>query len=282
MTDQVLMYAAGALDEAEAEQVRQHLAGGCPRCAGLMAEAEATVSLLALTVPPAAASADARQRLMSRVAQETAAAALSAGAISGGSTPWWALVAIPSAIAAAVAAGITIFFATRLAPMQPLQPTVPEAAAVDLERTLGVLTEQIEHDEHEIDALRAAQPAQMTQWITDPNLKLVSLTGTDKQPAGAEGRVFWDTNKGVWHFFGRGIKPADAGKTYELWFVASDGSMALPAGEFDPTPDGDATLVTNVPPAIAPKLTIAAVTDEPAGKPITAPSGSFQLKGSLP
>jgi hypothetical protein len=66
-----------------------------------------------------------------------------------------------------------------------------------------------------------------------------------------------------------------------LWFVSTDGKTALPAGEFDPTPQGDAMLVTHVPPSIAPVLTIAAVTDEPAGRTITAPSGTFQLQGAL-
>jgi anti-sigma-K factor RskA len=273
MKDQVLLYAAGALSEVEAEEVRRHLADGSPQSAGLMAEAEATVAMLALTLPPKAPSENVRSRLMGRVGSELALTSAAAKPAAN-ATPWWALVAIPSAIAAAVAAGVTIFFAMRLLPQQQ-QPT-------GLEPTLGVLTEAIERDEHELAALRASQPAQMAQWATDPNLKLVWLTGTDKQPQGAEARVFWDTDKGVWHFFGRGIKPAEAGKTYELWFVSSDAKTALPAGEFDPTPEGDASLVTNVPPSIADKLAIAAVTDEPAGKTITAPSGSFQLKGSLP
>jgi anti-sigma-K factor RskA len=276
MSDQVLLYAAGALSDQEAEEVREHLAGGCPRCAGLLAEAEATVALLALTLPTVPPPANLRQRLMSRVGGEKEKASTPS---AGGAVPWWMLIAIPSAIAAAVAAGITIFFALKLT--QPVQ-SIPEEAAVNFERTVGVLTEAVERDEHDLAALRAAQPAQMTEWVTTPNLKLVSLTGTDKQPPGAAARVLWDADKGVWHFFGRGIKPAETGKTYELWFVSSDGKQALPAGEFDPTAQGDASLITNVPPEIADKLTIAAVTDEPAGKKITAPSGSFQLKGSLP
>jgi hypothetical protein len=55
----------------------------------------------------------------------------------------------------------------------------------------------------------------------------------------------------------------------------------LPAGSFDPSADGSATVETSVPPKIAPVLAIAAVTDEPAGVNIVTPSGQFQLEGTL-
>lgn len=44
----ITLYAVGALEGAERDALRSHLATGCPRCAGLLAEAEATWALIGL------------------------------------------------------------------------------------------------------------------------------------------------------------------------------------------------------------------------------------------
>jgi hypothetical protein len=44
--DTILLYAAGVLDAGECGGLREHLAGGCPTCAGYLAEAEATLAML--------------------------------------------------------------------------------------------------------------------------------------------------------------------------------------------------------------------------------------------
>jgi anti-sigma-K factor RskA len=280
MTDSVLLYAAGALDVAEAEEVRQHLASGCPRCAGLLAEAEATVALLAMTLPVEKPSAAVKGKLMGRIGSPAVSQAAESRPMRIGpveetqKAPWWAPIFIPSAIAAVVAAGLAIFFSARM------QPVVPPPSSSNNEAVIGMLTSQVEQSQKEIAALRSGQTSQTVSWAAAPNLKFLWLDGTDQQP-GAGGRIFWDTKSGTWHFFAQGVKAPPTGETYELWFVSSDGKMALPAGEFDPTPQGDASLVTKVPDEIAGKLTIGAVTDEPSGKAITAPSGKFQFKGTV-
>jgi anti-sigma-K factor RskA len=287
MQDQILLFSAGALTPQEGEMVRQHLAGGCPICAGRLAEAEAVMASLALILPVATPEETLRQRLLVRLADGRHSHSvhhvpmkptMAHEGASSAAVPWWGQLAIPSAIAAVVAAGLTVFFAIR---MQNVQPPASPVATTDLERTIGVLTAKIEQDAHDLDALRANSEGQLADWATSPDLKLLTLAGTSAQPTGACGRIFWDCKANVWHFFACGVKPAAAGKTYELWFVSTDGKTALPAGEFDPDAQGDASLVTHVPASIAANLTIAAVTDEPAGKTITAPSGSFQFQGAL-
>lgn len=49
----LLLYAIDALDASEREAVRAHLASGCPRCAALLAEAQATWSLVGLSAADA-------------------------------------------------------------------------------------------------------------------------------------------------------------------------------------------------------------------------------------
>jgi hypothetical protein len=278
--DDLLLYAAGALDAQEAEPVRRHLAGGCPACAGALAEAQATLALLAMTLPLESPPPALGDELMRRVATDVKPAGrispATAPVPAAAGIPWWMQLAIPSAIAASIAAALTIFFAVRI----QNRAAAPGPNA-DLERTLGVLTAALEEQQHELATLRSPSAAQTAEWAAEPNLKILSLAGTGEQPAGARGRVFWDSDHGVWHFFADGMKPAPAGKTYELWFVSSDQKIAEPAGSFDPASDGSASLVCNVPPDIAGQVTIGAVTDEPAGANIAKPSGSFQLKGQL-
>jgi anti-sigma-K factor RskA len=266
--DQVLLYAAGALEPEEAEGVRRHLAGGCPSCAGELAQSQALLASMALTLPPAVVPPGARQRLLDRVSEQSLRIDRPAAGI-----PWWAQIALPSAIAASIAAAVTLFFSIRL------QAKPPEAPALD--GTVGILTAMVEQQQHELVALRASGGAQTVEWASDRNLKLIKLSGTANQPPDAGGNVFWDVDRGVWYFYAAKLKPAPPGKTYELWFVDAKGSMKLPAGSFNPNSDGHALLETPVPADAAPKVNFAAVTDEPAGSSMTSPTGNFQLTGGL-
>jgi anti-sigma-K factor RskA len=280
--DQIPFYAAGALNEEEMEQVRQHLASGCPLCAGRLAEVEAMMALLALTLPREEAPQEARQRLLDRVAAQALpiapAAAEPARSAGWSAGPWWAQLAVPSAIAASIAAGLTIFFFLRVPPR-----SAGASSTGNMTRTLSMLAATLEQQEQSLDLMRSngTTTSPVVHWASDPNLKTIALNGTSQQPLNAKGRVFWDVDRGMWHFYATGLAAPPAGKIYELWFVSADGKTALPAGSFNPTPSGDATLAVKVPASIAGKLAVAAVTDEPAGQSILYPSGSFQLEGRL-
>src|SRR5262245_58971545 len=64
------LYVADAMDASERQALRAHLADGCPRCAGALAEAQAVVSRLPEALPTLMPSAAARDRLMARVAAD--------------------------------------------------------------------------------------------------------------------------------------------------------------------------------------------------------------------
>jgi len=65
--DWMLLYAIDGLDPIEQQEMRAHLDGGCPQCAGALAEAHATAGLLALASPAVMPPASVAQRLMARV-----------------------------------------------------------------------------------------------------------------------------------------------------------------------------------------------------------------------
>lgn len=61
------LYALGLLSDDEADQFRSHLASGCRACEAEVANSEAALSLLPMTLPPCSPSPSVRERLMSRV-----------------------------------------------------------------------------------------------------------------------------------------------------------------------------------------------------------------------
>jgi len=274
LKDLILLHAAGVADPAESEMVRQHLSSGCPVCAGALAEAEATLASLALSLPLETPSPALKQRIMAGLEKPRASEPMRIQPAAAPSPPWWMQLAIPSALAASIAAAITLLFTMRLMPRP-----ADNASSASWQRTVVALGEELAQQQDEISSLRKG--SQLASWAAEPQLKIFNLSGTENQPADARARIFWDSKQGMWHFFASGMKPAPAGKTYELWFVSTDGKTKLPAGSFDPQ-SGSAYLETAVPSEIAPRLTIAAVTDEPAGTNIESPTGTFQLIGKLP
>src|SRR5438128_1547658 len=63
----ILSFLVGGLDPTEAEELRRHLAGGCPACAVALAEAQATLAALRLALDPVQPSPMAKARLMQRI-----------------------------------------------------------------------------------------------------------------------------------------------------------------------------------------------------------------------
>jgi len=71
--DLLLLYAADALEDVEASDLRAHLATGCPTCAGALAEAKAVIGNLPLALPPVTPPDSARAKLMAKVRSVPAA-----------------------------------------------------------------------------------------------------------------------------------------------------------------------------------------------------------------
>ena len=74
------------------------------------------------------------------------------------------------------------------------------------------------------------------------------------------------------------MKPTEAGRTYELWFVTAD-QRKVPAATFDVGADGDASLVVKPPKELG-AIALAAVTEEPSGG-VPQPTGAILLVGKL-
>lgn len=258
--DLILLYAAGSLEPAEAGELRAHLAAGCPRCIGSLAEAEAALSMVALALPAAEPPSDLKHKVLRRCCGETAAPneqAPSPAPPPMRSTSWDRIV-LPSAIAAVVAVAITLFV---------VRQVTPQNNSAEYIKTIEALKGQLMIEQAQLEGFRHSFEG----------MKFTELTGS-AQPA-AEGHAFIDEKMHNWYFFTCGMKPAPDGKTYELWMIQN--GQKIPAGTFQVSPQGGAAALLGPLPALSSTNVTLAVTDEPIEGSHKVPLGSVQLKGTV-
>jgi anti-sigma-K factor RskA len=123
----------------------------------------------------------------------------------------------------------------------------------------------------------ARRQLQETVWaqrvVASPEVRPIVLAGLGPLPD-ARARTFVDPLDRRAVFYAYNLPPADAGRIYQLWFIAS--GVPVSAGLFDADPGGRAHLhVENV--AALESIQAWAVTVEPAGG-VPQPTGPMVLK----
>ncbi len=267
--EQILLYAADALDPDERREMQAHLRSGCPHCAGSLAEAEAVLAHLPLALEPVAPSPGVRERLMERIRSHPSAE------IAAEKSPLhvmpfpgarpadrWLDTWLRPAIAAGLA-GATVYGLTAL----PLR-----RERESLHRELARQAEQIRTLESSVE--RATETARLLQ---SREAVVAMLAGSTPQPE-AWGRILWDREHGTVHLYTGSLKPPGPGRTYELWLI-TESQEKIPAGTFDVDQSMRGSLVARLTKEVG-KVAFAAVTDEPAGG-VPQPTGSIQLVGKL-
>jgi len=256
--DRLIEHALGTLPQGESFDLREHLARGCPRCAGRLAELQATLSLLPFGLPEVGAPPGVRQRLLDRARQSTRVRS-SFQPMARSNARWWIGPLVWSAIAAAALIAVG-------------------GAWLREQQSVSQLTVRLNQRDQQVTDLRNALASEQetARSIRSPSALMVSLQGAAR-PSG-QGRVFMDPAKGKWWFAARGLQPLPPGKTYEFWLIP-EGKKPIAAGTFDVDSSGVGYLTGSVPPNIG-SSALAAVTDEPAGG-VPQPTGEIQIKGAM-
>ena len=315
--DQWLLLASGGLEAEEARELHAHLEGGCPRCAGARAEAEALVALLPVGLPPVPPPPGLRERVLERAAAAPSRRPRPAVAQPG----FWSLGRLAAA-AALAAVALALGFLVRHAGLEsrledqarriaelgravePLERTVADQAAeiARLQAVVGPASDVlavVEQQRDEIGRLTASlaevrgtleardsEVRRLRLQVDDQAMRLASYRSTDVRIFSLEGtaesrdafaRVFWNTERRRWDFYASGLTPAGLAKTYQLWFVTGDGRK-VSAGTFDVRADGEAELLDVQVPLDVGVVVAAGVTDEPAGGSLQ-PTGRMHLLG---
>jgi anti-sigma-K factor RskA len=264
LKDLVPLHLTGLLEGREAEALREHLEGGCPRCAAEVAATAAVMNELPYALPPEEPSPMVRARILARAAKESAAGEPGAGGRAA-ATRWRPAVgAVAAAVVAAVLTGVVVGRRGALA-LGELRAQIArqQEALARQDADLAALREQVR---------RAGETIRL---VSAPGVLVVSLQGQGDR-AGSAARVFWDRSAASWQLYAANLPPAPAGKTYQLWLIT--GKSKISAGVFDPT-TGAASGTVTVPPDEGPVLA-AAVTDEPPGGS-PQPTGSILLLGKV-
>ena len=212
--DALFLLAAEELEAPERDDLRAHLADGCPRCLGVLAESQAAVARLALEIQPVEPPERVRRALAARIALEARLAEVPAAPAAQPRHEWRAR-ALAAGLAAIVAAGATALVTrSRVAAVQQV--------AAERDTALNV--------------------------IGSKYMRRVEVFGS---ALGFQGRglLYWDYHSGGCYFRATEMEPPAPGKVYVLWFTDSDGAP-LRAGVLQVGPNHEATLLTEMPRSI--------------------------------
>lgn len=270
------LYLTDGLEPAEREALRKHIASGCPRCAGALAEWETTFAAVPLALEDQAPAPALRQTLIDQLpAQEVS----------------------PSRPAASVPARKPMTLRHKLKHQSTLRPFAMAAgfagilvcisAWVVLRESRAIrsnYTDQLNRQKSDIAKLeerlgtaeqRLRLADQTNELLRSPDVRIYALAGADPQPT-ASAKIFWSPSQNAWRVEAQNMKPAGPGKTYEVWYIPK-GQPPISAGIFDVDATGHGTSIAKIPQNAGP-LAIAAITDERAGGSIGGvPKGQIQL-----
>lgn len=264
-------YALGALPPEEARAFEAFLAI-TPEAQGEVDEYRETAALLALGAEERRPSPELRARVHAAIAaaqegrlpepgatQSSEAAPAAAPAQRARRSAWTPLawVGLAAALLAAVGLGIRSRSLSR-------EIAARDSTIAELERRVDELGQGV----FDRDAILAS--------VLSRNVQLVQLTASGNPDPAIQ--IFWDRTRNTALLNATGLKPAPAGRTYQLWWIR-DGTP-VPSVTFDIGPGGSA-LVRGVSVPADGELSAAAVTEEPAGGS-QQPTSPILLVGALP
>jgi anti-sigma-K factor RskA len=276
---------ADALEAPEREAIEAHLATGCTACAAALAEAQAMIGQIGLTLDPVEPPAYLLPKLMKQIEQasnhdeKSGASSLPiqqwSGAGRSGAFAGWVI------FGAVIAAGLAMFLTHRVM-MQTVDDQQRAIASLNMQVKTRDMLLQMQAETYEAKLQQAQQKSQAVQvaldetthWLNQPSFSLASVP----KNGAAAGKVYVDKQSSQWMLATSNLPKLSPGKTYELWFLPASGAPVR-AGIFDVNANGSGTVIVNVPDNIGP-IAKAAVTDEPAGG-TSAPTGSLQIAGAV-
>jgi len=286
--DALFLYAAGALEGPEREEVEEWIVPAVPGVKERVARAELEVARLAASQPPVAPSPAVRERLLARIARREAQQPRISTPRRRGSRNTLTRLAIAAGLAGVLAAGVAGALTLR---------TRAERETT-LREQLAAAQREVEQANADLEALRAAE-AEAQEEIADlearhrslesdlvlagkaitvlrsEQMQSLALDGTRALPS-AHGRVFWDWANWYCYLHAKGFA-ADPKHTYAVWLFTDDGSV-IGVGTFHPDTQGEATFLAPVPHDVG-HVVRAGISLEPDEDLGTKPRGEVVMLG---
>jgi hypothetical protein len=262
------LYAAEALEPAEAQAVAAHLRAGCPVCERELAAAEQSLNQVLLSVEPTRPPIRVKHQLISAVSQSRQPPVQPVA-----DRP---LIRSTSPVAwtrrAAMGAAAVVIFSVLLGGsglVQHISERAGSSATSRLDRLQAELSQQREAlaiSRERLDRVSQRQTTResVVQLLQSDQAQIVPLTGAAGEKAW--GRLLWDQTRRQGYIVAQGLKPAAQDETYTLWLTTETG-RALAVRSFKPN-EKQAGLVAFKLPAAAPRIQHiqkASISIDPAG-----------------
>jgi anti-sigma-K factor RskA len=260
------IHALGALDGEELRELEKHLESGCEICQRQIREYTEMLAVLPEGLPNVPVPPALKGRLMDQIGKESARSRVvdfkTAVSTEGGERPVKTFAWLPWACAAA--AGIALVVS--LWDLSNLNRELSEQRS-----QLSQQGQQMQELQNQLDQEKA-----VTTFLSDPEVRVTLLAGTDKSPQSA-GKILWNPKEKRALFYASRLPVPPVGKTYQLWVIA--GNKPIDAGTFSVNEAGNGFLKIDslASPEKAQKF---AVTLEPAGG-VPQPTGEMRLLGSV-
>lgn len=247
-------YSLGALDGEDLLALEQHLAAGCEVCESQLALWRRDVEELAAGVPPIEPSETTRRSILRRIGRRSARA--------DGAASFWRAAAAVAVLALGVLAWLHLDLRSRVETLGAERQATSERLAA-IESDLGAARGEL------------ARLRRISGIVASPGKRLVALASLDEPAGGAFGQALVDPVGRQAVFYAYGLRPTEAGKTYQLWYIAEGEPVS--AGIFEVDSEGRAMIVVE---ELAPpeRIDAWAVTVEPAGG-VPQPTGPMVLEG---
>lgn len=248
--DDVLLYVSGALDRAEDSEVERYLAGGGPRAVGELAEAEATLAHLALSLDPIEPPERVKRALFERV--KRARPRLLRVRRSAPQPTRGVARGIRIALTGAAAASL-VWFGVYSA----------------LTERVGGLEQTLLQQAASLDLLTSAPAA--------PEVKVIELVGPALRHRGFV-RMIQNWQTGDCYLYAHGIRPPQRGYAYQVWFTGMEGEV-LAGGRLVSDENGHVSFLTRLPRNVDLGAQVVVTLEPEFRVPSAGPSGAPQLVG---
>jgi hypothetical protein len=274
LSEQLTLYALGALEGVLPEEWETHLATGCRVCQQELVEIRSTLAWLAYNVPLISPPAHLKARLFERVRASSATLDEPVPRSPAGfSSEGIRLRAAARKFTSSIVPPSSQFWGWRIGSAFAIA-----AVVVGLAIDIGFLLRTIEAQKAQVAALKAelAHQQPILALLESPQVHIVVMNGRQPSPQG-HGKIMWDSARKKALLYITNLPPAPKDKDYQLWQIVNDKPMS--AGVFNLSTKGDGFFhVEPVDVNDLKQINAFAVTLEPKGG-VPQPTGPIYLLG---
>ncbi len=271
------IYALGALEGSDLQDLKDHLKTGCTVCEALLRENERLASTISYSVTGPLPAPSVKDRLFEKIHrdQETREKVLPFPFMNRLRPIWYGLGGIVAAALVIILLVSNLSLRGRLNNQRLELESLSKQISHQSEN-IDSLEMQLEKSKSELNSLinLVSSRNEITEFLENPNVVVINLVNFQSDMK-TRGRILWDTEKNLAYFYGLNLPQAPTGKSYQLWAIADAKPISI--GVFNVDENGNNLTKLETLPTEG-QIQKFAVTLEPAGG-VPQPTGQMYLIG---